>query len=64
VIARWGVPPGAAPLMLRVHFGVQLLLGNLHCVALSFVTRWEEKRRGRDSLRSLLQRSCESTLKS
>jgi hypothetical protein len=63
VIAKRGVPLGAA-LMLRVQFGVQLLSGDLHCVARSFVSRCEEKRRGRDSLRSLLQLNCESTLKS
>ena len=35
--------------MFRVHFGVQSLSGDLHCVVRNFVSRWEKKRRGRDS---------------
>jgi hypothetical protein len=42
-------PGGCALAMFRVHFGVQSLLGDLRCVAHNFVSRWEEKRRGRDS---------------
>ena len=51
MIAKWGAtPPGGCSLtMFRVHFGVQVPLGDLYRAARSLVSHWEIKRRGRDS---------------